>query len=78
MSTVVDYETGAGRDAHVVPVNADDETTDHESKPNCWCQPVVSWENVVNGARVYVHRRFMDGPAIEPSEGGVIDTHPVS
>ncbi len=28
----------------------------------CWCQPVINWENPINGARVYVHRRYIDGP----------------
>ena len=72
---IVDYETAADRDAHVVPVNDDGITTDHASASDCWCQPTIDWQNPATGGRVYVHRRYLDGRVIETGRTGVIATN---
>lgn len=45
-------------DAHVIPIGGD-----HEASSTCWCQPV--YEDTPEGGRIFVHRRFLDGPVYE-------------
>ena len=47
---------------HVVP---DDGS--HDTSAVCWCQPVLDYEAPMGG-RLYVHRRYLDGPAYELPE----------
>lgn len=51
-------------DVHVTP-DMSSEDVPHRLGGTCWCQPVVDYENPLTGARVYVHRRTMDGPAYD-------------
>ncbi len=42
-------------DMHVIPLGQE-----HEAGPACWCQPIVSWADPANGARIWLHRRTHD------------------
>jgi hypothetical protein len=44
-------------DIHVYPVNQE-----HDSSPQCWCQPAISYRELTTGGRVWLHRRAHDLP----------------
>lgn len=50
-----------------VPLAVDGEV-EHILGSTCWCQPVIDYEDILTGARVYVHRRTIDGPVYEKVE----------
>lgn len=52
--------------AHVVPEMSSDEVPHELGAGSCWCQPVV--DDVPPSARIVTHRRFVDGPARDPTD----------
>jgi hypothetical protein len=52
------------KETHVEP-----DDWQHKASPWCWCQPVV--EEVPPDGRIYIHRRFIDGPAYEKPRSDV-------
>jgi len=52
--------------AHVVPVMVSTELPHELGAGECWCQPVVKDEPP--DGRIVIHRRYMDGPAIDPDD----------
>ncbi len=50
-------------EGHVTPCPDEPE---HRLDGYCWCQPVV--EDVPPDGRIYIHRRTLDSPHIEPPE----------